>query len=251
MSERVLSDHLCECGCGQRTLICVSGYNKGKPNRFAHAPRLVIAAGPNQSGLCMCGCGRPTPIASQTRRERGDVAGMPIKYLRGHSRRTRETPTGEGPNPAGLCLCLCGCGEPTAIATKTSTSQGDVEGTPRRYVRGHFKRPRVVPNCGCGCGQPVKRHAHRFIVGHDRTPEVHHLDPASGCWIWDGSAYTTKEGPRLRWGDELAYRKLYKRRIGPIPDGCHLHHRCENPMCVNPAHLEPLTPAEHAKRHHP
>lgn len=46
--------------------------------------------GPNPSGLCMCGCGRGTAFAKQTRTERGDVGGAPVKYVRGH-----------GPNATG------------------------------------------------------------------------------------------------------------------------------------------------------
>lgn len=32
-------------------------------------------------------------------------------------------------------------------------------------------------------------------------------------------------------------------------EGMHVHHRCENRLCCNPAHLELLDPIEHAKRH--
>lgn len=35
-------------------------------------------------GFCHCGCGRETPIAGRTRTDRGDVAGLPVRYLPGH-----------------------------------------------------------------------------------------------------------------------------------------------------------------------
>jgi hypothetical protein len=44
-------------------------------------------------------------------------------------------------------------------------------------------------------------------------------------------------------------RFIYEEVVGPIPAAHELHHRCENPRCVNPDHLEPVTRAEHAKRH--
>lgn len=42
---------------------------------------------------CQCGCGLPTTIAKQTNTARGDVKGMPHRYLLGHYMKTR----GKGP----------------------------------------------------------------------------------------------------------------------------------------------------------
>lgn len=40
--------------------------------------------GANPSGLCMCGCGQPAPLATVTRRERGQIKGQPVRYIKGH-----------------------------------------------------------------------------------------------------------------------------------------------------------------------
>jgi hypothetical protein len=42
-----------------------------------------------------------------------------------------------------------------------------------------------------------------------------------------------------------AHRLICEQLRGPIPDGLELHHKCENTRCVNPDHMEPLTPKEH------
>ena len=46
----------------------------------------------------------------------------------------------------------------------------------------------------------------------------------------------------------LAHRLLYEMMVGPIPDGYHIDHLCKNVTCVNPDHLEPVTPGENARR---
>lgn len=38
-----------------------------------------------------------------------------------------------------------------------------------------------------------------------------------------------------------AHRWFYERQFGPIPEGAHLDHLCRNTLCVNPAHLEPVS----------
>jgi hypothetical protein len=46
---------------------------------------------------CACGCGEPTLLSTVTNRGRGQVAGQPNRYLRGHNkRRAAGTPPMEG-----------------------------------------------------------------------------------------------------------------------------------------------------------
>lgn len=44
---------------------------------------------------------------------------------------------------------------------------------------------------------------------------------------------------------EYAHRLVYQFANGVIPDDWHVHHRCETPACINPAHLEAMSPGDH------
>jgi hypothetical protein len=74
-----------------------------------------------------------------------------------------------------------------------------------------------------------------------RDPVLRFMDKVrkeNGCWIWtstlaQGGYATFSYGGRK----VSAHRWAYAYFVGPIPPRLHVLHTCDNPSCVNPAHL--------------
>ncbi|PCK27861.1 hypothetical protein CHR55_10280 [Rhodococcus qingshengii] len=117
-----------------------------------------------------------------------------------------------------------------------------------------------------GCGTP--RRERGFCIKHHRRWKAHGdplkvcniQDPVerfyakakrleSGCWEWQGEILANGYGRiAVRQKRELAHRWSYKHHVGPIPDGLVIDHECNNPACVNPDHLRPMTQQENVLR---
>lgn len=61
-----------------------------------------------------------------------------------------------------------------------------------------------------------------------------------GCWGWNGSKSRGGYGVmtcKRAIGSDRAHRASWIIHKGKIPDGMHVCHTCDNPICTNPGHL--------------
>jgi hypothetical protein len=119
-------------------------------------------------------------------------------------------------------LCQCGCGERTEIAKATDRRHGYIKGQPRPFRKAHHSRA---------------------------APQPYVVDSETGCWIWQWTRAKGGYGKITRDGRTwIAHVWFWMQRHGPVPEGLELDHLCRNPPCVNPDHLEPVTPLENMRR---
>lgn len=131
-------------------------------------------------------------------------------------------PVGTTPqNPTGLCRC--GCGEYTDKIRTTKTRLNRYRGDYNLYIFGHHRRA--------------------------LSEEAYLVDDISGCWVWQRSVH--KGRPQLSAGGsgKVAARVYYEHKFGDIPAGHEIHHKCWNPLCVNPDHLLALSTKAHRELH--
>lgn len=64
------------------------------------------------------------------------------------------------------------------------------------------------------------------------------VDRSGNCWLWTGHRNVDGYGTvRISGRMQKAHRVAWQMAHGPISPNLHVLHRCDNPPCVNPAHL--------------
>lgn len=74
-------------------------------------------------------------------------------------------------------------------------------------------------------------------------PVPSHIPNLGQCWVWTGGTLRHGYGSfHINCGPDglphsASHRYSYVLAFGPIPEGLHVLHKCDNPPCVNPFHL--------------
>lgn len=115
---------------------------------------------------------------------------------------------------------------------------------------------------------PGKVRAHGYCASHDRRNRLYgdplasaprpsmeerfwsKVVPTGFCWEWAGARDSNGYGVfnPSKQKTTRSHRFAYQLLVGEIPHGLEIDHLCRNRICCNPDHLEPVTPAENARR---
>lgn len=123
--------------------------------------------------------------------------------------------------------CHCGCHGRAPIATRNWFTKGIIKGQPHKFIQGH-NRPNMKSD--------------RYKV-EDRGYET-------PCWIWQLFIHGNGYGQvRINGRETSAHVAAWEAVNGPVPEGHEIHHKCRVKPCVNPDHLQCVTPEEHRLLH--
>ncbi|MES2211007.1 MAG: HNH endonuclease signature motif containing protein [Chloroflexota bacterium] len=84
------------------------------------------------------------------------------------------------------------------------------------------------------------------MIGRPAVPAAtrffQYVGQRDDCWLWTGG---TSRGYGMFWNGHArvkAHRWIYEHMRADIPDGLQIDHLCRQTKCVNPWHMEPVTP---------
>ena len=74
------------------------------------------------------------------------------------------------------------------------------------------------------------------------------VDKTDTCWLWTGKLLKKYSQFWYEGKVTSGHRASYRMFKGDIPEGLHIDHLCKVCHCVNPDHLEAVTPRENLMR---
>lgn len=147
--------------------------------------------------------------------------------------------------------CQCSVGEPRAVTRLPQPCAIDGCGRPisrgsaRGWCNGHYKR-------WWRYGDPLAGKPIFSSVAARFWTKVDRAGGPDSCWLWTASRVRGYGNFSVRSHSIIkAHRFAYELTVGPIAVGLEIDHLCHNPACVNPGHLEPVTPEENRRRANP
>lgn len=190
---------------------------------------------------CKCDCGESTTVDSSDL-IKGTTKSCGCQQHKNGVRHTFEDFTGrtfsrltvistysvrDGNKTRIKCDCICSCGQTVSVLKQS-------------LIAGH--------TLSCGCYQKDMRVASRmsdmeisfqFWNSVDKNGPIQPHTPELGqCWIWTGFCDRDGYGKmNVHREKRYCHRFAWEDKMGPIPEGMLICHKCDNPPCVRLDHL--------------
>lgn len=157
-----------------------------------------------------------------------------------------HTRAGRGGNNKRFCCAKCRydfTNKSRANPTTVTCGECGVQ----RTLKHPTKAGRMCRPCAAKIGSKAAIEANTRPAAQRFMQYVREVE--SGCWEWVGTLQRNGYSSFYYRGKIVrGHRWSYEHFTAPIPQGKEIDHLCRNRKCVNPAHLEPVTSKENARR---